>query len=348
MTVAQILSRIVGLQSAEGLFPSKRVNEVWGYKRLDTNLFFTAITFFTLKNSCSHLPSAQRQAIDALGERARSAYDRFRNKDGLKTYNFYPTRPSQHFPNGYVFRHFKHFQLPDDADDTALVYLTTHPTPENLLWLKNKLAQHANPAHSTAPTTFADCQQLTAYATWFGKHMPIEFDACVLSNVLYAIYYYDLPRNQHDADSLWFLRWIVETDRYRTHPFRCAHNYATTSLIIYHIARFMAAFDPSELRSIGPKLVADAYLELGRATNQMDKLLLAISLLRLGQNPPSIDLSGIERYFDGFYFFRAGLLSAYPQPWLYRHAHRPFWHIGWECEAHNWALVLEYRVLAGK
>lgn len=341
-----ILTRIVQLQRPDGLFSAQRLNPEWCYKRLDTNVFFTAITVFTLQKLRPLLSPAGQAFADTSIGRAIPAYERFRNKDGLKTYNFYPTTPSRHFPGGYFFHRFKHFQLPDDTDDTALIYLTTQPTRDEGHWLKNKLAQHANHTQLVAPNTFSDYQHLTAYSTWFGKNMPIELDACVLSNVLYCIYQYDLPRNRHDADSLIFLRSIVETDRYRTDPFRCAHNYARTSLIIYHLARLMSAFDPPELQPIREKLVFDARYELARVPNRMDKLLLAIALLRLGHTQPAIDLTGIETDFADFHFFIAGMLSAYPQPWLYRHAHRPFWHIRWQCEAHNWALVLEYRVLS--
>ena len=52
-------------------------------------------------------------------------YTQFESATGEKIYNFYPTKPSNHFANGLLFRHFKHFQLPHDADDTALIYLTS-------------------------------------------------------------------------------------------------------------------------------------------------------------------------------------------------------------------------------
>ncbi|MBC8155353.1 MAG: hypothetical protein H7Z72_20890 [Bacteroidetes bacterium] len=341
-----ILTCIAQLQRPDGLLPSERVNPNWRYKRLDINVFFTAITVFSLQRLIPLLSTDERDIACTILDRATAAYEPFRNKTGLKTYNFYQTNPSRHFPNGYLFRRFKHFQLPDDADDTTLIYLTTRPTPDELHWLKDKLRQHANLAQSAAPNTWPSYRNLAAYSTWFGKNMPIELDACVLSNVLYWVYEYNLPRNRHDADSLTFLRSIVEMDHYRTAPFRCAHNYARTSLIIYHLARFVAAFDPPELQSIRQKLVADAQQELERVPNRMDKILLATSLLRLGHTPPPVDLTDIEADFDGFTFFIAGLLSAYPQPWLYRHAHRPFWHIRWRCDAHNWTLVLEYTLLA--
>lgn len=340
-----LLQRLAVLQTAGGLFASTRVNPAWAYRRTDTNVFFTAITIFTLQTLRPRLSADAQERVARMSYQAIAAYERFRNKDGLKTYNFYQTNPTQHFPQGYVFRHFRHFQLPDDIDDTAMVYLTTEPAPADLAWLKQKLPQHANGTDQIAQTTFPDYRSLRVYSTWFGKTMPIELDACALSNLLYCIYQYKLPRNQHDADSLTFLRSIVETDRYRTDPFRCAHNYARTSLILYHLVRFIAAFDPPELRSIRAKLVADALAEMERVTNRMDKILLATSLLRLGEQPPELALDGIEADFPAFHFFIAGLLSAYGQPWVYRWANCRFWQIRWQCEAYNWALVLEYVML---
>ncbi len=347
-TPETLLVRLIQLQQPDGLFPSVRTNPYWAYTRPDTNVFFTAITVFTVQKLRAVLPVGTQKLVDEISRKATVSYEGFRNKDGLKTYNFYRTVPSQHFPNGYVFRHFRHFQLPDDIDDTALVYLTTVPDRTDLNWLKTKLARHANGVQQVAPHTFSEYRQLAAYSTWFGKNMPIELDACALSNLLYCIYQYDLPRNRHDADSLTFLRSIVETNRYRTDPFRCAHNYARTSLIIYHLTRFISAFDPPELRSIRPKLITDARLALNEATNRMEQILLATSLLRLGESVTALNLSGIEADFADFHFFLAGLLSAYPQPWLYRWANHPFWHIHWQCEAHNWALILEYVVLTNE
>ena len=347
-SIPALLARVTGFQQPDGLLASERSNPAWFYRRADTNSFFTAITVFTLQGLRAGLSEPEQERVDQFSRRAVAAYQRFRNKDGLSTYNFYPTRPTAHFPNGWVFRHFRHFQLPDDIDDTAMVYLTTRPVRADLDWLKTKLTRHANGVQSVAPNTFPDYRHLTAYSTWFGKNMPVELDACALSNLLYCLYYYDLPRNRHDADSLTFLRSIVETDRYRTDPFRCAHNYARPSLIIYHLARFIGAFDPPELRAIRPKLIADARTALAGATNRMEQVVLATSLLRLGEAVVDLDLTDIETDVTGFHFFIAGLLSAYPQPWVYRWAHRPFWHIRWRCEGYNWALVLEYRMLAAK
>lgn len=332
------------LQGADGLLPAIRHNPYWpGYRRRDDNVFFTAITVFTLQQHVRPQVSADlQQQIDRITDRARLAYPAFQNKDGLATYNFWPTRPSRHFPNGWLFHRFAHFRIPDDIDDTAMVYLTNQPGQKNLNWLKTKLVQHANGSQRFIKNTFPEYRNLRAYSTWFGKNMPVDFDVCALSNLLYCIFRYKLPLNQHDHDSLALLRGVVESGQYTSEPFRCAPHYARTSLIIYHIARLIADFNPAALEPIRPRLIADAERELTRTTNRTEKILLITSLLRLGHNPPEIELAGIEQDFEGLHFFIAGLLTAYEQPLLRRLAGQSFVQLRWQCEAHSWALVAEY------
>ncbi|CCH55809.1 hypothetical protein BN8_05096 [Fibrisoma limi BUZ 3] len=328
-----------------GLFPAYRSNATLHYRRPDTNVFFTAITVFTLQQLRQYVSPTAQQLIDQIRQRAVRTYPLFQNKDGLLTYNFWPTRPSQHFSNGYVFRHFDHFRIPDDIDDTAMVYLTTNPTPEEVAWLQTKLSQHANLSQRMIRNTYGDYQPLRAYSTWFGKNMGIDFDACAMSNIVYCLLQYDRPRDQHVTDTLTFLRSVVETGRYQTEPFRCAPHYARTSLIIYHLARLMAAFQLPELEPIRARLITDAQYLFDKATNRLEQVLLATSLLRLGQtNLPTINLERIEREFEGFNFFIAGLLTAYEHPLLRRLADRPLVHMRWQCAAHCWALVAEYMI----
>ncbi|MFN4145665.1 MAG: hypothetical protein ACK4GN_07560 [Runella sp.] len=354
MTLDQIIARIASLQSKgegyfdEGLFPAYRSNPMIGYRRPDTTVFFTASIIFTL-SKIKHLLSPQSQRlVEEISQKAIQNYPKFQNKDGLKTYNFWKTKPSKHFPNGYIFRHFEHFRIPDDIDDTAMIYLTSTPTPEELLWLKEKLPQHANLTQKTIRNTFEDYRGLRAYSTWFGKNMYIEFDACVLANMMYCIFEYDLPLNQHDHDSLTYIGSVVETDRYLTQPFRCAHQYPRTVPIVYHIARLMGAFQIPQLEAIQPKLVEDILGLLQKPQSDLDRIVLKTSLLRLGVQPSLFEVEKRipeVRSFEDFYFFIAGLLTAYEQPLLYRFAEQPLFHIRWQCEAHCWTLMAEYLAL---
>ena len=352
LVVPYFLQKISALQSPgtqhfpSGLFPAYRRNLFFGYARPDTTLFFSAIIGFTLQSLRDKLPPSEQKDMDLILAKIKKNYPDFQNKDGLKTYNFWKTKPSRHFPNGYLFRHFDHFRIPDDVDDTAFVYLTDNPTPQDLLWLKDKLAQHANGPRQWIKNTYSNYRKLRAYSTWFGKNMYVEFDACVLSNILYCIFHYKLPLNQHDAHSLLYIRSVIETDRYRVEPFRCAHQYPSTVLIIYHAARLMAAFDPPALWPVKAKLIRDAKALLYSETRSMNKVLLATSLLRLQQYTPRIAVEKFtEADFKGFHFFIAGLLTAYESPELYHLAAHKIFHINWTCEAHGWTLLLEYEML---
>lgn len=346
------LVKIEGLQSEgnrhfpKGLFPAYRINAIIGYHRPDTTIFFSAIIAFTLQSIRDKQKSGVRKSIDTICADIVANYPDFKNKDGLSTYNFWKTRPSRHFPNGHIFHRFEHFRIPDDIDDTAFVYLTTVPSSDELRWLKEKLALHANGSKQWIRNTYPEYRSLPAYSTWFGKNMYIEFDVSVLCNIMYCIFKYQLPLNQHDEASLQYIRSVIETDRYLNSPFRCAHQYPRTVLIIYHVSRLMAAFGPPALAGIQEKLISDALHLLQTTENKMDRVVLSISLLRFRIKTERIAVEHFtETDFKGFYFFIAGLLTAYENPLLYRLSHNPLFHMQWICEAHCWTLLAEYETL---
>ncbi len=342
-TIADLQADGKGLTPA-GLFPACRFQPQWGYYRPDTNGFQTAATLLTLQTVRPLVEPDAQALIDRISERAAAAYALFRNKDGLATYNFWPTRPSYHFPHGRLMHRFDHFRIPDDIDDTALIYLTTQPDRETLHWLKTKLTQHANGTGRQSKNTFPDWRHLRAYSTWFGKNMPIEFDACALANLLLLLGRYDLPLNQHDHDSLALLRSMIETERYRTAPFRCSPNYVRTAPIGYHLARLIAQTDPPALRPVRAQLIDGLWAELDKAKQkeqQPDWLLLSTALLYLGQRPPKLSFTDPHAGWVDTPFFVAGLLSSYENPVLQRFASHPLTHIRWRCPAHELALWLE-------
>jgi len=346
------IDRIAALQSTgnalfpQGIFPAQRSNSMIGYRRPDTTMFFSAIIAFTLQSIRRYCSAGSQAQIDSIREKVTANYPDFQNKDGLKTYNFWKTKPSRHFPNGRWFRRFDHFRIPDDIDDTAFAYLTTDPSQEQLVWLKEKLTLHANGTKLWIRNTYPEYKTLRAYSTWFGKNMYVEFDVSVLSNMLYCIMHYKLPLNVHDEASLEYIRSVIETRRYIDAPFRCAHQYPRTPLIIYHVARLIAAFHPAALEAVRSQLIEETQNLLKTTRNRMDRILLATSLMRFGVKTDRIPVETFgEKDFKGFYFFIAGLLTAYENPILYKLSVNPLVHMHWTCEAHCWALLAEYEAL---
>ena len=160
------------------------------------------------------------------------------------------------------------------------------------------------------------------------------------------IFHNDLPLNQHDEDSLKYIHSVIATNRYMDVPFRCAHQYPRSSLIIYHVSRLIAAFNPKQLLDIRLKLVADTKALLMKSMNKMDRVILSTSLMRLGEYPERIAVENFEGAdFEGFYFFIAGLLTAYETTLLYQFSDHPLFHMRWTCEAHCWTLLAEYETL---
>ncbi|HWV32315.1 MAG TPA: hypothetical protein VN038_21785 [Dyadobacter sp.] len=348
----KFIDRIEALQSTgnalfpKGIFPAQRSNSMIGYRRPDTTMFFSAITAFTLQSIRKYCSAESQAQIDSIIALVTVNYPDFQNKDGLKTYNFWKTKPSRHFPNGRWFHRFEHFRIPDDIDDTAFAYLTTDPTQEELVWLKEKLTLHANGTNLWIKNTYPEYQQLRAYSTWFGKNMYVEFDVSVLSNMLYCILHYNMPLNVHDEASFEYIRSVIETRRYIDAPFRCAHQYPRTPLIIYHVSRLLAAFKPAALLPVWEQLENDTENLLKTTRNSMDRVLLATSLMRLGRSTERIPVENFsQKDFKSFYFFIAGLLTAYENPMLYKLSVSPLVHMHWTCEAHCWTLLAEYEAL---
>jgi hypothetical protein len=371
LTTDDLIQKIAHLQDSanrkyfpEGIFESYRSNKYLGYRRPDTNVFFTAITVFTLNNIRVKLSPASQKLVEQITEKAIKTYALFRNKDGLNTYNFFQTNPSKHFPHGNILNRLNHFKIPDDIDDTAMIYMTLPHTKEEAKWLQNKLIQHSNNYKQQIKNTFPEYKNLKAYSTWFGKDMYIEFDACALSNMIYCQLHFGLELDQHGQDSVKYIQQIILSNQYIEQPFRVAHQYARTPLIMYHVMRLMNKFYIPELEICREKLGEDILYFLKKKDIKIyDRILLEIvdrSPLtpRGGTFDPDF-INNLETWCQnlesktlpsgaGGQFFIAGLLTAYENPLLYKLSSSKLFHINWTCEAHCLALLAEWMVVTSK
>lgn len=315
---------------ANGLW-AERFNDFWAYKRPEDNIFSLASTLFILQEVKPLLDSKQKSEIDALEELILPHYQNYKNKDGRNTYNFYKTQPSRHFPNGYWMKNSDHFRLPDDIDDTALIYFTKHAPlseTENLHKFCTDFAQKFPSGKSV-------------YNTWFGKNMPKEQDVCALLNLMYLFFYYKVPQNQTDVDTIEFLENAIE--KILTEPFDISRHYAHPALIIYHYSRFIYKF-PSPLDAYKAKLINQAKILLNTEKVFMFRLLLETSLIKLGEKRTPLDLSNLS--FKNFYTFIGAPFAPFPfkiSKWL---AKKPSFQIFWRSKIQNKALLVEYLVLS--
>jgi hypothetical protein len=331
----------------EGLFPNWRHNKLIGYNRPDNSMFFSASIAFLFNNIKIHLPESSQKLIKEITAKAINNYSDYQSVKTENVYNFYPTKPSKHFGNGYFFKHFKHFQLPHDADDTALVFMTFPFTKDENLVLQKKLSNHSNGRLVNIKNTFPHYKHLCAYSTWFGDKMAIEFDTCVLSNILYSQLQAGLVLDKYGLASWETIKQTILSGEYITNPFVVSHNYAKTEVIAYHVARLIAKFELKDSEKVKLKLAKDLELILNNSDKfSIKNIILSSSLARLGlkkkiEIPKDYEQGDTQNYS----FFKAGLLSSYENPFLQKIAHSKISHINWTCPAHNLALILENHVL---
>lgn len=343
-----ILEKIATLQLTQpssffpaGTFPAFRENKKLIYKRPDDNIFATASTIFILNEIKPFVSEKQQQTIETLSQNAQRSYSLYKNKDELSTYNFWKTRPSKHFPNGFILNKLRHFKLPDDIDDTALIFLTSQRTKAEKTWLKEKLTQH---------TQRTGEPQRYVYSTWFGVHMPIEQDVCALCNLMYWVLESGFELNEYDKATLAYLNEVIVSGNFLTNPFAPARHYATVPLICYHYARLLGKFNIPELREADVELQRIIHFLLPNERIGLNKILLETALMKLQKSTAELpcEIGKIEENRAEFYSFIGAFLAPYDTPILKRLASKSWARFGWKCEAHELALVIENKILRQK
>lgn len=352
--ISTLLQRIADLQITEGsiphfpvgTFPSFRENKLLNYRRPDDNIFATASTIFILNEIKDKLSLAEQSIVEKLTVNAQSAYPLYQNKSGLGTYNFWKTKPSRHFPNGYLLHKLRHFKLPDDIDDTALIYLTKAHSGEKNRWLKNKLTQHSQQKSES---------KRYVYSTWFGENMPIEQDVCALCNLMYWVFKNKLPLNEYDEATLEFLKNKILSGDYKKQPFQTARHYATVPLILYHYARLLYKFDIPQLADCNEVIVNETITLSNKKCSPMNSVVLSAILLKLAPESEALkrfQLNNETISDSSFYSFIGAFIAPYSgngeredSSFLQKVAAHPLTRFNWKCEAHELALQLENQVL---
>jgi hypothetical protein len=310
-----------------------RYNTLWFYKRRENNVFSLASALFILQEIRPKADEETQKNIDEIAALVTPIFKLYKNKDGRETYNFYQTKPSRHFPNGYLMQHLDHFRLPDDIDDTALITFSLNTAVSDAEKLKALTESFAE--------TFPDGRKI--YNTWYGKNMPKEQDVCTILNLFYLICHHNLPLSKTDMDSFSFL--IEKIDLITSTPFEIARHYASPALILYHYARFMGRFS-SPLDTSKSRIIEIIYNVLATESVFMNRLILETSLLKLGEKRPPLDMEDLT--FKNFYTFIGAPLAPFSGKIVRKLSGLKATQMFWDSEIHNKALVAEYLVYAQK
>jgi hypothetical protein len=337
--IKDILDKIKSFQVSDtgsfdfGLFLSTRENKSLGYSRIDNSVFSSLSILYILNEFKKYFNSQEKELFVDIEKKIEMALSAFKNKDGLGTYNFWKTKPSQHFPNGWFAHRFSHFKLPDDIDDTALAYLC-FPQNHDAVFLKLKLAQHADPIKKM-------------YSTWFGKNMIYEQDICALSNLLLCLARQSDPNDELFVSSLQFIKQAILNSEYLKNTFRYSRHYSNPALIIYHLSRLFS--EPGlEDEIIKNKICGDILKIIKNNDFDLTNVLLASSYIRLGGDIKRLNLNEDELITKAvgnsksYYSFIGALLGPYESILPNFIVASRFSRINWKCEALEWAHILEF------
>lgn len=330
-----------------GLFPSQRVYlKKDDYTREDNNVFFTGLITWTLRSYNGKLTLVNHLLADSICTKAVRTYMLYKNKHGGITYNFWQTHPSRHFPNDEYFSARDKYALPDDLDDTAILYLSNSHGDSLEHALKHQMALHANRSKGTAiNNTFRKYRHLIAYSTWFGKHMPVDFDLCVQTNAMRFVLDNRLEMDEHDIETLDLIRDMVLADEHLKEGSYVSPHYQNPVIILYHLARLVSAHPKQHgLADIKDKLIKDLQNQKALVKHPMEKLLLSTSLLRFGIPQESMSYLTAED-FNGFYFFVANMTSTMVNSIKKSMADSKRTNFYYQCEGYYWCLLWENEML---
>lgn len=350
-----ILQKIKHLQIEQdsfyspGLFPTEvrrnRQKRTWQ----DNNIFYSALIAYTLNQSQSDLSEKDNNEVLKLVDSVTSNFSAYRNRKGGPTYNFYQTHPENQFPQFKRLSQKDKFRLPDDLDDTSILYLAlNNPKNKKNVDSVKTLTVDQTKLHPKLKSAFKKDKKSAAYRTWFADKMNQEFDICVMANALLLWNSNDIPEDKVDNATIQFIhRHLVEGIVLKK-PHLSSPQYLKSSIILYHLSRTFSTYEHPLAPPIREKLLIDLKELLRNSKNPMEKVILLSSMYRLGESLNyQIELSNLEKEVQMFTWFNANLISGKPifikrlfgkqHPLLYSYT----------CEAYNWALILELQNLSG-
>lgn len=355
--ITQLLKRIEQLQvKRDGVFPKGAIPSYRTYalnkdrQKADVNPFYTGLVAMTLKSLRNELDTAQVAIADRIISECIPVFSKFRNRSGRHTYNFWPKDTPQIFPHaGWLNLFDKKQSLPDDLDDTVILLLSMD-TPDSVVKQVHALMQdYTNTGRKNVRNTFKAYRHIGAYSTWFGKKMPVDFDVCVLANILYFVQRYQLDWTPADSASLQLIEKVIRDRKHITAASYVSPHYSKLPKILYHLSRLMSVRPIAALEALKPQLIEETKQALQQANGFMDKVILHTALLRWGVHLPVLSVhqtrSLQELVEEGdFSFFIANMASILPDPlkqWMGGTGAGKFYY---DCQGYNNLLLLEYVV----
>ena len=246
-----------------GMFPTYRECAGWPHNyQPDNNIFFTAITAFTLRNMMHRLPVDIKIRAKQIIENIKPVYRHYRNPNGNPFYSFWPAN-APILPHSFYFEHLTGiFAQGDDADDSVMILMTGDNNDSDNTALKQRMQQQSNLYRRRIKSTYKKYRKIPAYCTYLGNQMHPDFDFAVQCNILYFVLDKKLPLVKQDSATIDLLARMLKNREYIKAPVYISPYYGKPAVLLYHVARLMGTFKINELQQYKDQLVADANLLL--------------------------------------------------------------------------------------
>ena len=317
----------------------------------DNNIFFTAISIFSLRNILPQLSADDKIIATKIIDSAQKAFPYFADKSGLPFYSFWPNGKGI-MPHSYFIKKIKLIDMGQDADDATMSLMAAAANDSTRSYLKKRMLQVNNGNKKKTNSTYRRYRDIPAYSTWLGYRMKPDFDLAVHCNVLYFMLDTKLPLVKQDSATIQLIAQILQHRDHIKRPVYISPYYARTPVLMYHLARVMGRFNIAEWEPYRAQLIADMQHELNNSNSLMDRIILSTSLLRLGAKPVPIDIPSISAFdksgTDRFVFFQARAAFSYPTPLKQVFLHWSYMIYNFYCPVYNRVLLMEYLVEKNK
>jgi 4-hydroxybenzoate polyprenyltransferase len=335
ITAEYCLDKLEKIQSKKdgfypiGVFPSQRY---WLSQEAeeDNNIFSTSSAAYILRSTDERRPNKRARAVVNL---AVHSFEKYRSRRGKPTYNFWQSGPDHMpFPNSILLARDP-VRLPDDYDDTALIQLARGDNTMDQS-VRNKMVEFAmRPDRKVVEHFPSEFRYEKVYEVSYVEQMQQELDIAVMANVLLFVMEKGYPLETPDRQTLECLKTSIDEGWYFKDPRTYAQYYGRTAVILYYLTRLVAKDHTGHFKAQRVTLIRHLRQALAQTDQAIEKVMLASSLLRLGE-PVRLDLSVNKVMKDAqlypFFCFIPTLFNMRIVPTLY-----------WRSEAVSWSLVYE-------
>ena len=287
----------------KGVFKSERYMLSGNHAHQDNNIFFTALSVYTLQDLRDSFSPDHLTIANEICENAIAAYPFYRSRNMDPTFNYWRVRPETPMP-GSIWQNTNRARLPDDMDDSSLILLTGTHSDSLKHAFRTLMSEYTNHRQVSVKSIFKRYQDYPAYLTWFADKLKQDMDICVLANVLLFVEDEGFTLNHHDSASAQLIATMVQNNDHINHPEIISPYYENTAIIIHTLARLLSHSSNTVLLSLREQLIHDALAMLPTTENRMEQILLITSIYQLqGSTKARVNLSKIEESFDGFSYF---------------------------------------------